>query len=208
MLGHDHRAFHAVLQLTHIARPGIGLDRRQRTLAFGRRVWALLERWHAVNPPNTAGDELLRLLTSLISDEVRTDDIFGRFGGGEFLLILSGRSAGEAEMTAQKLLRLVRGHRFAGAGSQPLGKITISGGVAVFPEHAANRADLLMTADRARYRAKDKGRDRILIARHPSDEASVAPETGVYEMGEDDDLQKMYTTPWPLREGFKEFMAP
>ncbi len=113
------------------------------------------------NNGHVAGDELLRLLTSLISDEVRTDDVFGRFGGEEFLLILPGRSAGEAEMTAEKLLRLVRGHRFAGGAGQPLGKITISGGVAVFPDHADDRSGLLQAADRALYRAKERGRNQF-----------------------------------------------
>ena len=115
------------------------------------------------NNGHVAGDDLLRLLTSLISDEVRADDVFGRFGE-EFLLILPGRSAGEAEMTAEKLLRLVRGHDFPGAKTQPLGKITISGGVAVFPEHGDDSLELLQAADRALYRAKERGRDRVLVA--------------------------------------------
>ena len=143
------------------------------------------------NNGHVAGDELLRLLTSLITDEVRIDDDFGRFGGEEFLLILPGRSAGEAEMTAEKLLRLVRNHRFSGASSQPLGKITISGGVAVYPDHASDRSGLLQAADRALYRAKERGRDRVLKARHPADETGVGPETGEHELELADDLQRI-----------------
>ncbi len=142
------------------------------------------------NNGHVAGDELLRLLTSLISEEVRTDDVFGRFGGEEFLLILPGRSAGEAEMTAEKLLRLVRNHRFDGAGSQPMGKITISGGVAVYPGHATDRPGLLQAADRALYRAKERGRDRALIASDHEDEATAGP-AGGDEAASADDLQRI-----------------
>lgn len=143
------------------------------------------------NNGQLAGDELLRLLTSLISDEVRADDVFGRFGGQEFLLILPGRSSGEALATAEKLLRLVRGHRFAGAGAQPLGRITVSGGVAVFPQHAGSRSELLQAADRALRRAKELGRDRVLSTGKPTAETSTAPQTGVHEIEAADDLQRI-----------------
>ncbi len=143
------------------------------------------------NNGQVAGDELLRLLTSLISDEVRADDVFGRFGAEEFLLILPGRSAGEAEMTAEKLLRLVRRHDFPGAKTQPLGKITISGGVAVFPDNAEDSSELLQAADRALYRAKERGRDRALVA---SDLDRGEPQTagaGREDVDETDDLQSI-----------------
>jgi diguanylate cyclase (GGDEF)-like protein len=142
------------------------------------------------NNGRVAGDELLRLLTSLISDEVRVDDVFGRLGGEEFLLILPGRSAGEAEMTAEKVLRLVRGHRFDGAGGQPSGKITISGGVAVYRGHATGRSGLLQAADRARYRAKERGRDRALVASDLEGEAPARP-AGGDEAASADDLQRI-----------------
>jgi diguanylate cyclase (GGDEF)-like protein len=143
------------------------------------------------NNGHLAGDELLRLLTSLISDEVRSDDVFGRFGGEEFLLILPGRSAGEAEMTAKKLLHLVRGHRFAGGGGQPLGKITVSGGVAVFPHHAEDRSGLLQAADRALYRAKERGRDQVLMARDPAEETDPGAKRRPVEVDTVDDLQQI-----------------
>ena len=141
------------------------------------------------NNGQVAGDELLRLLTSLISDEVRSDDVFGRLGGEEFLLILPGRSAGEAEMTAEKLLRLVRSYRFPGGKGQPLGKITISGGVAVFPEHADDRSGLLLAADRALCRAKERGRDRAQVARGLAGDESTAPDTAELALKADDDLR-------------------
>ena len=143
------------------------------------------------NNGHVAGDDLLRLLTSLISDEVRADDVFGRFGGEEFLLILPGRSAGEAEMTAEKLLRLVRGHDFPGGKSQPLGKITVSGGVAVFPDHADDSSALLQAADRALYRAKERGRDRALVAPDPGGEEPVAPDAAGEDVEAADELQRI-----------------
>jgi diguanylate cyclase (GGDEF)-like protein len=197
---HQIRAAASADSLTGVYNKGALLHQLDRLLAEGRKTDSEvaiflfdLDHFKSYNDNNghLAGDELLRLLTSLISDEVRADDVFGRFGGEEFLLILPGRSAGEAEMTAAKLMGLVRGHRFAGAGSQPLGKITISGGVAVFPEHADDRSGLLQAADRALYRAKERGRDRALVATERGGEAPRTAEPGDQDIEADDDLQKI-----------------
>jgi diguanylate cyclase (GGDEF)-like protein len=113
---------------------------------------------------HVAGDHLLRLLSHLVVDNIRSDDVFGRFGGDEFLLILPDRTAQEACKLAEILRQEIEGYEFPYGERQPLGRVTISGGVAALPDHAENPADLLRAADAALYSAKKAGRNRTCIA--------------------------------------------
>ncbi len=111
-----------------------------------------------------AGDDLLRQLTALTLEEVRRDDIFGRFGGEEFLLLLPGRSAEIAAFLADKIRERIAKHTFPFGDKQPLGKLTISGGVASTNGRKLTSNEILAAADAALYEAKDAGRNRIARA--------------------------------------------
>ena len=111
-----------------------------------------------------AGDTLLRELGSLLQNNIRGEDIACRYGGEEFTLILP---EGSLEITQQRadflreaVKRLEVQHR-----NQPLGRITVSMGVAIFPEHGRTGEALLQAADAALYRSKDAGRDRVTTAK-------------------------------------------
>lgn len=112
-----------------------------------------------------AGDKLLQQLAGLVNEAVRKDDIFGRFGGEEFLLIMPHTSANQALQAAEKIRGLLASHPFAFAEKQPLRIISISGGVAEYPVHGLDAAGLLHAADEALYEAKRSGRNRVLPAR-------------------------------------------
>jgi diguanylate cyclase (GGDEF)-like protein len=112
-----------------------------------------------------AGDKLLQQLAGLVNDAVRKDDIFGRFGGEEFLLIMPHTTANQALQAAEKIRGLLASHPFAFAEKQPLRIISISGGVAEYPVHGLDAAGLLHAADEALYEAKRSGRNRVLPAR-------------------------------------------
>jgi diguanylate cyclase (GGDEF)-like protein len=111
-----------------------------------------------------AGDHLLRQLASLVRDTVRSGDVFGRFGGEEFLLLMPGRPAAQAMNAAGIVRRRIEEFAFEGEETQPLGRLTISGGVACFPDDAPDSVELLRAADAALYRAKHGGRNLILRA--------------------------------------------
>ena len=111
---------------------------------------------------HVAGDKLLKELASLVKDNIREESIFGRFGGEEFLVILPGSSNTEALRVAEKLRTLIAQHDFPFAAKQPLGVLSISGGVATYPGDALDSTSLLRTADEALYAAKDQGRNRVL----------------------------------------------
>jgi diguanylate cyclase (GGDEF)-like protein len=112
-----------------------------------------------------AGDKLLQQLAGLVSDAVRKDDVFGRFGGEEFLLVLPHTSATQAMAAAEKIRTLLANHPFPFADKQPLGSMSISGGVAEYPRHGLDAAGLLHAADEALYEAKRSGRNRVLPAK-------------------------------------------
>jgi diguanylate cyclase (GGDEF)-like protein len=117
-----------------------------------------------------AGDELLKQLTELVLDETRAQSIFGRFGGEEFLLILPGRSSEIATYVAEEIRQRIEGHLFPYGREQPLGKLTISGGIASKGHLVRSSRDLLTAADAALYRAKQSGRNRVLVS-----QSSFAP---------------------------------
>ncbi len=110
------------------------------------------------------GDRLLRLLSKLVKDSVRSDDYFGRFGGEEFVLVMSGRSGSQAMSAADVIRHRIEEYPFEGEDSQPEGRLTISGGVACFPDDADDSVELLRTADVALYEAKNGGRNRVFRA--------------------------------------------
>ena len=111
-----------------------------------------------------AGDRLLARLAKLVKETVRSDDVFGRFGGEEFLLVMPGRSGGQAMTAAGMVRKRIEEYPFEGGSTQPLGRVTISGGVACFPDDAMDGVELLRAADNALYKAKQGGRNQVLRA--------------------------------------------
>jgi diguanylate cyclase (GGDEF)-like protein len=111
-----------------------------------------------------AGDRLLRGLAGLVQANLRRDTLFGRFGGEEFLLVLPGTPKDKALAAAYNIRRAVAEHPFEHAREQPLGCVSVSGGVATCPEDGLESATLVKAADEALYEAKRSGRNRILPA--------------------------------------------
>ena len=110
---------------------------------------------------HNAGDELLCALGQLIQDQVRREDIACRFGGEEFLLIMPGAPL---EIALERANELNRSVKMLHKNSPALKPITISAGVAIFPDHGGNGKDVIRAADAALYRAKEEGRDRVVVA--------------------------------------------
>ncbi len=109
-----------------------------------------------------AGDSLLSELTRLVKQHIRRDDVFGRFGGEEFVLALPHTGLGQAVNVADKVRSVIAAHAFPYARAQPMGRVSVSGGVAECPTDGKDSAALLRAADRALYEAKASGRDRVL----------------------------------------------
>jgi diguanylate cyclase (GGDEF)-like protein/PAS domain S-box-containing protein len=110
-----------------------------------------------------AGDLLLKELGILLRTNIRGEDIACRYGGEEFMLILPEGTGAvtrqRAEFYKEAIQRLDVHYR-----GLPLGRITSSMGVAIFPEHGRTAKALIEAADKALYRSKSAGRDRVTIA--------------------------------------------
>jgi diguanylate cyclase (GGDEF)-like protein len=110
---------------------------------------------------HAAGDQVLTNLSQTLIEGLRTVDVVGRIGGEEFAVLLPESSLGRAAEIAERLreaasqLRIRRGETTLA--------ITISVGVAMVPEGAASITEALNAADAALYRAKEGGRDRVVV---------------------------------------------
>jgi diguanylate cyclase (GGDEF)-like protein len=107
------------------------------------------------------GDEVLRQVSSLFHRQVRKIDVVCRYGGEEFAILLTNTNAEHAMSVAEKLRRLVEGWQFPGVPRT----VTISAGVAAFPDHGSARDQLVHAADTGLYAAKKAGRNRVAPAR-------------------------------------------
>ncbi|MGB7548690.1 MAG: PAS domain S-box protein [Terracidiphilus sp.] len=145
------------------------LEREVRRAARNNEGVALLmldlDRFKLFNDTfgHQAGDVLLREFGDFLSQATRGQDVACRYGGEEFLLVLAGASIDaackRAELLREELKQLTVRH-----AGQVLGRITVSIGVSAFPVHGATGEELVRGADRALYRAKAEGRDRIVVA--------------------------------------------
>ena len=107
-----------------------------------------------------AGDTLLRALGDCLKKRTRGQDIACRYGGEEFALVLSDTSLDAALQRAEILREEVKQLDVQYAG-QVLGTVSLSMGVAIFPDHGLTATEILRAADQALYQAKHEGRDRV-----------------------------------------------
>jgi len=123
-----------------------------------------------------AGDLVIAELGALFKRSVRGSDVACRYGGEEFALVLPEISIENARRKAETLRQGVKSLALRHRGT-PLGPISISLGVAVFPVHAEDAESLFRRADQALYEAKNAGRDRVVVAQSapPGGELILAP---------------------------------
>jgi len=110
-----------------------------------------------------AGDVVLKDIARLLRDNIRNIDLAARYGGEEFSLILIETEKTSAKIVSEKIRKLVEDYGFAYESSQPDGKLTISTGVATFPEDGEDFDTLVSKADQRLYHAKEAGRNLIFV---------------------------------------------
>lgn len=110
-----------------------------------------------------AGDSVLREVALLLRNNVREQDLVARYGGEEFSIILPETGKQVAGKLAERIRGCLSAQTFHFKETLQSGKLTISLGVATFPEDAKSLNDLVETADRALYKAKEKGRNRVAL---------------------------------------------
>ena len=132
---------------------------------------------------HASGDEVLQLIAARLAASVRQSDTVSRYGGDEFVILLTELERGDdAAVVAKKLVRAVSGpHR---VGTRDL-TVTASIGIALYPDHAADAESLVVRADCAMYDAKrsepgayriyDRRTDALVNGRAPTRAAAVRP---------------------------------
>lgn len=108
-----------------------------------------------------AGDQLLYELGQLLITELGPNDMVARYGGEEFTVILYGASQPEALNMAERIRHAVEEYPFPGREQQPAGTLTVSIGVATYPDNAKNKEELIKLADEALYKAKYFSRNKV-----------------------------------------------
>jgi len=109
------------------------------------------------------GSETLREIAALMRIKFRSSDLLAKYGGDEFVIILPKTDKVGAYLAAERLREGVEKQAFPGAETQPQKKITVSIGLASYPEHGASDEEILNRADKALYFAKETGRNRTVI---------------------------------------------
>ena len=111
-----------------------------------------------------AGDEVLRQVARLLVEGRRVNDFCARYGGEEFGVVLVDTPKLTAAQVADKLRQRIAEFPFVNAGTQPQGMLTVSIGVASFPDDAGDPEALVRSADAALYRAKAGGRNCVVLS--------------------------------------------
>jgi diguanylate cyclase (GGDEF)-like protein len=112
---------------------------------------------------HAAGDEVLRCVSRFMLGFVRAGDILCRLGGEEFVLLQPKAHMQAIVERANTLRREVSRLEIVHQGRQ-VGPVTMSIGISMFPRHGTSPGALLHAADAALYRAKNSGRDRVLMS--------------------------------------------
>jgi diguanylate cyclase (GGDEF)-like protein len=110
-----------------------------------------------------AGDAVLQAAGELLHTFLRKEDIACRYGGEEFAIVLPEAPLEFVTQRADELRKAFKNLRTQ-FRDQSVGVVTISVGVASYPEHGSTGADLLRAADSALYAAKEAGRDRVVVS--------------------------------------------
>ena len=121
---------------------------------------------------HAAGDEVLRGVAQTIKENLRATDMIGRYGGEEFMLILTETTVEDGALLTEKLRTLIERRRFAVEGNPEL-SVTISIGLAGGVGHSLRVEPLVRDADAAMYSAKSLGRNQTYIFAEPDDDARV-----------------------------------
>jgi diguanylate cyclase (GGDEF)-like protein len=124
-----------------------------------------LDGFKSVNDCNghLCGSRTLYEVGTIIKTSVREEEVVGRYGGDEFVVILPDTDSSGALLAAERIRQALRGHEFLSELGLAV-RLSASLGVSCFPEHGATPEDLIQKADQAMYSVKEQGKDAVGLA--------------------------------------------
>jgi diguanylate cyclase (GGDEF)-like protein len=151
---HNHRRFKEMLDEAVIA-----TQRYQRPLSM---ILCDIDHFKQVNDTygHPMGDEVLKRVSSVLTDLARASDRVCRYGGEEFSIVLPETDPSGATLLAERFRNEIKAQLFVCEGVEF--RVTLSLGVCTLPMYAKHRQDLIDKADQALYHAKNTGRDRTV----------------------------------------------
>ncbi len=123
-----------------------------------------------------AGDMVLKQLSQILIGNLRRTDVPFRYGGEEFAVILPATSREGALIILEKVRKEVENFSFEYREKQPVGKVTVSIGIATYPVDTKNAQDLVNCADKALYRAKATGKNRTCLYKDLAEKTGLRTE--------------------------------
>ncbi len=152
---HNRRRFEGELQAE--------LTRSIQDESYGALLWIDVDRFKAINDRlgYKAGDEMLVNLAHILTDDLRSGDKVARVGGDEFAVLVSDADRDQAEAIAEKLLEMSRSLRTA-RDEEPI-RLTVSIGIARFPDDGQTETELVTCVERATRQAKEEGGNRCHV---------------------------------------------
>jgi two-component system cell cycle response regulator len=117
---------------------------------------------------HSAGDAILREMGQVVRNTIREVDFAARYGGEEFAVVLPYVHRDNAITVAERIHKALTSHEFFHDESIKLENPTVSMGIAIFPEEASNKADLIIQADSMLYKAKQDGKNQYRISEQKS----------------------------------------
>jgi diguanylate cyclase (GGDEF)-like protein len=118
------------------------------------------------------GDCILRHFAKTVTQSIRETSLVARYGGEEFLVVLPETSTRSCVLVAERIRGAVMSMTVPSNTEKLLPQVTVSIGVAVFPEHGGTLEEVMQASDRALYESKRSGRNRVTVARPPESAAA------------------------------------
>jgi diguanylate cyclase (GGDEF)-like protein len=117
------------------------------------------------------GDRILRQFAKTVTASMRETNLAARYGGEEFVVILPDTSTKSCLLVAERIRKAVAAMVVPSNTEKPLPQLTVSIGIAAFPEHGETLEEIIQASDKALYESKRGGRNRVTAA--PAREAAA-----------------------------------
>jgi diguanylate cyclase (GGDEF)-like protein len=113
------------------------------------------------------GDRILRHFAKTVTESIRETNLTARYGGEEFVVVLPDTSAKSCVLVAERIRTSVMTMVVPSNAEKPLPQVTVSIGVAAYPEHGKTLEEVIQASDKALYESKRDGRNRVTAASTP-----------------------------------------